>query len=147
MVICCSLFLGFVKWRLMNLMLLFLICFRILFDFVIWVYFFLMMIGVFSFLCVWFCFGLRLDGVEVCFVGMDMDDFFDIGYEDFFVVDMVGLCCFVDCFDDGFCIFVCKYYFDFYFWEKIDDIFGVVIEFCMVFLMVKVFGFGYSDFL
>lgn len=99
-------------------------------------------VGIFlGFLGVW----LGLDCVGIGFVGMDVDGLFQVYYEDFVVIDFVGIGCFGDCFDDVVQLVVGDCYVDFYFGQEVDDVFGVVIQFGVVFLLVEIFDFGYCD--
>lgn len=74
---------------------------------------------------------------------MDVNDLCYVKDEDFIVIDFVGLCCVNNGIDIGIDNVVWYDNFNFYFWQKIYYIFCVVVQFGMVFLVIKVFYFGY----
>lgn len=86
-----------------------------------------------------------LQCVCVCFFGVNLDYLFDWCDEDFVVVDFVCVCGLFDCF---YCLvdeIVGYGCFDFYFWQEIDYVFGVVIQFGVFFLVFEFFYFCYCD--
>lgn len=73
---------------------------------------------------------------------MDMNNVGDIKDKDFIVVDFFCLCGMNDGINIGIYDVVRYNDFNFYFWQKIYYIFCVVIQFGVVFLMVKIFDFS-----
>lgn len=74
---------------------------------------------------------------------MNVDGLFDRVDKDFVVFDFIGFCCVDDCFDCLVYYVGIQNNFDFDFWQEVYDIFCVVVEFGMVFLMIEIFDFDY----
>lgn len=74
---------------------------------------------------------------------MNMYYMFNVGDEDFIIVNFTGLSCFNDGVDIVICYIIGDYNFQFYFRQEIDYIFSIVVQFSVFFLMVKFFDFRY----
>lgn len=77
---------------------------------------------------------------------MNMYYVVQVVYEYFVVFNFVGVGGFYDGFNYCFYLVIGYCYFQFYFWQEIDYIFCVMVQFGVVFLVIKVFYFCYCDF-
>ena len=81
----------------------------------------------------------------ICFSGAYSRYLFDTRYKDLAITDLAGTRGVDDGLDNAIHQFLKHDYFNFYFWQKIYDVFGAAIELGMALLSAKALDFGNGE--
>src|SRR5438034_8675506 len=86
-----------------------------------------------------------LHRVRACFTGTDTDDLLDILNKNLAVANLAGAGGLDDGIHGPLGETVIDHQFDFYLWQKIDDVFGAAVQLGMAFLAAKTLYFGHGQ--